>query len=346
MPPENAATIDTPQGTDVATAASNIADILTREGGHPEKQARPKPEAEAVDAEAQQESNAEGETQIDVEEPDEGAEAEVEPEEADPAETEEDSTEPDPEKTLVTVQIGDKTERLPLAEVTKGYLRQADYTRKTQELAKERETFTGDANAVRQERLQYAQLLPALAYQIQQSQGPEPDWQRLKDEDPIGYVLKREEWRDRQQRVDAARQEYERVRVSEAEVASQAGAAHLQQEGEKLLEAMPAWKDKDRRNADRTRVRDYGRKLGWSEDELSSVTDHRAVVVLYKAMKYDEAVARRLSPQPPAPRGPSPQPSAARTPPSRQVTDLTRSKQRLAKTHSLRDAKAVIEGLL
>lgn len=340
------ATSDTPQGTDVATAASSIADLLARESGEPAEPAKKKSQAKAEPAEAQQEPEPEGETQIEAEGAEAEPEVEIEPEEEGPAEDEEEAAEPDPEKTLVTVEIDGKAQRIPLAEVTRGYLRQADYTRKTQALADERKSFDGEATAVRQERLQYAQLLPALAYQIQQSQGPEPDWQRLKEEDPVGYMLKREEWRERQSRMEAARLEYERVRETQAAEAQTQTQAQLQQEGELLVQALPAWKDKDRRNADRSKVREYGRKLGWSEEELSSVSDHRAVVVLYKAMKYDEAMQKRLSPQPPAPRSPTPQPGAARTPPPRQVSDLTRDKQRLAKTHSLRDAKSVIERLL
>ncbi|MBR0647711.1 hypothetical protein [Plastoroseomonas hellenica] len=184
-------TPDTPQGTDVETAASSIAELLARDSGEPGAAAAPRmSQAKADPAEAQH-PGPDGETPIDAEGPELEPEVEIEPEDP-PAEADEDTTEPDPAKTLVTVEIDGKAQRLPLAEVTRGYLRQADYTRKTQALAEDRRAFDGEASAVRQERLQYAQLLPALAFQVQQMQGPEPDWARLKEEDPVGYMLKRE----------------------------------------------------------------------------------------------------------------------------------------------------------
>lgn len=338
------ATSDTPQGTDVETAASSIAELLARDSGEPGVAAAPlTPQAKADAAEAQH-PGTDGETPIDAEGSELEPEVEIEPEDP-PAEGEEDAAEPDPAKTLVTVEIDGKAQRLPLAEVTRGYLRQADYTRKTQALAEDRREFDGEASAVRQERLQYAQLLPALAFQVQQMQGPEPDWARLKEEDPVGYMLKREEWRESQSRVDAARQEYERVRVAEAIATEGEMRAKLHHESDLLVQAMPVWRDRERRNTDRIKVREYGRGLGWSEEELSSVTDHRAVVVLYKAMKYDEAMQKRLTPQPPRPASPSPRPGAQHPGP-RQGADLARAKQRLAKSNSLRDAQAVIEKLL
>lgn len=345
MVSEAIATSDTPQGTDVDTAASSIAELLARDGGEPGVPARPRlPQAKADPATAEP-SDPDGMMPVDTEGADAEPDLEIEPEDPETPANADDAADADPAKTFVTVEIDGKAQRLPLAEVTRGYLRQADYTRKTQALAEERRAFDGEASDVRQERLQYAQLLPALAYQIQQMQGPEPDWARLKEEDPVGYMLKREEWRDGQSRVEAARMEYERVRMAEAIATDGELRSRLHHEGDLLVQAMPAWRDKERRNADRIKVRDYGRGLGWSEEELSSVTDHRAVVVLYKAMKYDEAMQKRLSPEPPRPRGPSPRPGSPQLAP-RQATDLSRAKQRLAKSNSLRDARAVIEKLL
>jgi hypothetical protein len=328
MAPDTSAATETPEanpGTDLGTAASSIADLLARDSGTPG--ATPAREAETGDAEDAMPIDAE--------------DAAPDTEDAARSAGEADASDP---TALVAVELEGRTERLPLSELTRGYLRQADYTRKTQALAEDRRAFDGEAAAVRQERLQYAELLPALAFQFQQQQGPEPDWARLKAEDPVGYVMQREEWRDGQARMEAARAEYERIRVAEAVAAEGELHGKLRQEGDLLVQAMPAWRDKDRRNADRGKVRDYGRKLGWSEAELSSVTDHRAVVVLYKAMKYDEAMQKRLQPEPPRIGLPAARPGSQPLP--RHTGELMRAKHRLAKSNSLRDARAVIEKLL
>lgn len=339
---DKSTTVDAPQGTTVGDAADAISALLAQETGEPAAAAKPKRKEAPARAEAQQ-SEAEGDAP--GEEDDEEVELELDPEDEDTAEEPEDEApDLDPEKTLIPVMVDGKEERLPLAELTKGYLRQADYTRKTQALAEERRSFTGESEGVRQERLQYAQLLPALARQIQQEMGPEPDWARLQAEDPVAYVVEREARRERQEKIEAARAEYERIREGELAREDDSRRTTLAEEREKLLQAVPAWKDADRLKADRVKIREYGAKLGYSEQQLSEVSDHRAVMVLYKAMKFDEAMSRRVAPQ--APKSNAPVARAAPRPVPRPVTDLTRAKQRLAKSGSTRDAAAVIASLL
>lgn len=60
---------------------------------------------------------------------------------------------------LVTVKIDGKTERVPLREALAGYSRTADYTRKTQELAAQRQQVEQMVASYLQEREQIAQFL-------------------------------------------------------------------------------------------------------------------------------------------------------------------------------------------
>jgi hypothetical protein len=60
---------------------------------------------------------------------------------------------------LVTVKIDGKTERVPLREALSGYSRTADYTRKTQELATQRQQVEQMVTSYMQEREQLAQFL-------------------------------------------------------------------------------------------------------------------------------------------------------------------------------------------
>lgn len=260
------------------------------------------------------------------------------------ADAEETEEKPDQGPQLVTVKVNGKTEQLPIDEVAKGYQRQADYSQKTADLADQRRAFEADRQKVQEERAQYAQLLSSLSDQLKKAEA-EPDWQTLYDTNPLEYVRQKDLFRERQDRAAAAQYETQRlqqVQASEQQAALQKSVA----EGRaKLTEAMPDWKDAKKWDADRVKLLDYGKKLGFTDQELSNTYDHRAVIALHKARLYDELVAKK--PVAVVRKAPTALPAgSAQTVTARQTSDETRAKQRLAKTGSIRDAAAVFEKFL
>jgi hypothetical protein len=349
---------DTPSaGSTVEQAAANIATILARESGEPE-------ERDEEEGAAQPEEQTEGEQQADDDEAttqgdEDGEEPSEEPEAEDGEGTDEEGEEPDePEATAkaITIELDGKPVTLTADEVRQGYLRQADYTRKTTALAEERRTFQGHAQAVVTERQQYAALLPVLEQQIKSLMPQEPDWDRLAVEDPVEF---NRQWAAKQMRdakLTAIQAEQHRLSSLQQQEAQQQTAQQIAAEREKLVNANPQWSNPERWTQDRQAVRDYLAGYGYSADEIGAVTDHRAVVIAHKARLYDAMMKRGtkpgvvVKPQQQAPRpvpkqgAPAPKPGTApmRRPPS----ELTRAKMRLAKTHSLTDAARVIERLL
>jgi len=307
------------------------------------------PKAETVDDDlaSEEESDAvkaasdEDETPPD-EEP-EGSEDEGADDDEASADDDDDDAEED-EIQLVTVKIDGKEEQIPLSEAIANYQRQADYTKKTQALAEQRKAVEQEAAQATVERQQYAQLLSALTEQLQSMQSQEPDWNRLYNEDPLEYVRQKDIWRDNQEKLQAAQYEQQRIQA----LNQQQQAAQLQQIVEhnrsRLLEQVPAWNDKAKWEADRKALRDYGIEAGFSDEELNQAYDSRAVVALYKAMKYDRMMAKR--PTKSQPNGPKLARAGSSTTAPRSTTQLTKAKQRLAKTGSVRDAAAAFELLL
>ena len=108
------------------------------------------------------------------EEPGQHAEAEPEPQEAEPEEQAED----DP---VVTVKINGQDVDVKLSELKNGYQRQADYTRKTMEVAEQRKTAESEISKARQERQQYMQGLnqATALLQAQLQESSKVDWQAL-----------------------------------------------------------------------------------------------------------------------------------------------------------------------
>jgi hypothetical protein len=323
------------QATGIPEAAQALEGILA--GEFPDTEETSSAEEASKPAEESAEplaADEEGETSVD--ETDASEEVATEGEEAEePAE---------PEQQLVTVTIDGKTEQLPVEEVAKGYQRQQDYSRKTMALAEERKSLEAEAMAVKQERAQYQQLLTALSQQWQQAQEREPDWQKLYDSDPLEYVRQKDIWRDRQDKLAASQAEMQRLQALQAAEQQRQLAQIVEQGRQKLPELVPEWKDAKRWEADRSKLLQYGQKVGYSQEELAQAYDPRAIAVMYKAMRYDEMVAK--VPRPVVGKGPKVAPAGSANSAPRATTEITKAKQRLAATGRQQDAAALFERML
>ena len=256
-----------------------------------------------------------------------------------------DETEEDEQPQVFSVKVDGKEIEVTLEELQQGYSRTQDYTRKTQQIAETRKAVEAEAAAIRAEREQYAQLLGALQQQLE-SAGEQPiDWDRLYAEDPIEWVRQRELVRDKQERQAAIQSEQQRLSQLTAQQRADEMKATLAKESEELIKAVPEWKDPKKAKAEKQMLIEFGQKIGYSEDELKNVFDHRAVITLRKAALYDQMVSKRKDIKPVVNNGPRPvKPSAAgRVSPT---TEGTRAKQRLAKTGRVDDAARAIELLL
>lgn len=198
---------------------------------------------------------------------------------------------------IVTVLVDGKPVELTkaqIAEAHKSGLRQADYTKKTTELAEQRKTAEAETAKARAERNQYMQGIQeaqaVLKNQLQEQSNI--DWERLIAEDPVEYLKQQHLAQARQAKLnELAQQRNQLESVAQAEH-QEALKVHVESEREKLIANIPEWKDEAKRKAGATELREYLKTQGLSEQEIYSVTDHRAITQSYKAMKYDQMIAK------------------------------------------------------
>jgi hypothetical protein len=176
-----------------------------------------------------------------------------------------------------------------LDELIKGYQQGTDYTKKSQALAEQRKAFEaerGHLEYVKQERQAYAQKLQALdSFLSQQGQGVNLDV--LRETDPIGYAVAVAEQSQREKQIAVVRNEQQRIAQQQQAEHQASLQSHLRTESEKLVSLIPELAT-PQGDAVRKQIRDYAKSVGWTDQELSSVYDSRAVQTLYKAMKYEQ----------------------------------------------------------
>ena len=231
-----------------------------------------------------------------IEEDESFEEESEEEEEAEEAEEESEESDEESEETLYAVTVNGEEQQVTLDELMNGYSRQSDYTRKTQDVAKERKQmeelqtqYTSEMHHARAERQQYLESLNQIISNTASNldRFVNIDWESIKENDPIEYVTKREEYREAQEKVQAMQQEQYTAQQRQLEDQNKMRSAALHHENKRLVDTLPEWSDPDKQKKLVSTIRSYATEQGFSEQELNSLVDHRSLIVLMKAQKYD-----------------------------------------------------------
>lgn len=325
-----------PSELGLAEAASRIS-LLMDGAPQPEGKKAESSTAEVEETEATAEAANDAPEEVEQASSEDDSTDEGEAEEAGDSEDSEEEQQED--NSLYTVVIDGKEQKVTLQEALAGYQRQSDYTRKTQEVAERSKAIQAKEQQVDQVRSQYEASINMLAQEMQRYLPQEPDWEKLHQEDPINFPIIEKQWRDYKANLAAVQQEQARLR-QEASQKEMAERQKLIEEGTNyIFEKMPEWKDQAKWNEARGRLREYGQKIGYSEDELNAALDPRAILVLEKARRWDALQANRPQPQKAA--APKPMRPATNASSPRKQTDVMRVKQRLKSSGSVDDAAAI-----
>ena len=258
----------------------------SEESTNPEQASEP---SQIRQEEVVEEASIEVEAEADV--PEE-AEEQYEVEEA---ETTQETNEVDP---VYRVKVDGEEYEVSLDELRNGYQRQSDYTRKSQALAEQRKTFDANLQAVQNERGQYSQILSKVDAQqdLEVTKLQNTDWTALKDSDPMKYMEKRMELQEAKEKSVALKQEQERVNSQNKREYQQQLSEVLQSEAQKLATELPEYTKDD--STLRVKLRDYALSKGFAEQDVNSIVDHKVVLMLHKAMLFDESqkgTSRKIS---------------------------------------------------
>jgi hypothetical protein len=292
--------------------------------------------AEAQPEEEQSESESE---EVEGAEPQDEALESSEEVEGDEEESEEEA----PRDEKFVVKVDGKEIEVPKEELIRGYQREADYTRKTQKLAEERKLVESEFQQVRAEREYTSQLLGQLQQKLQEYEPPEPDWNRLEVEDPTEYARQWTSHQRRQQQKYAIQAEELRIAQLQNADAQKHIQATLAAETARLKEKIPEWNSPEKAKAEGKALLEYGQILGFSEQELNTITDSRALLALHKAWKYDQMMSKRPEFQAKIKKAPRMVTPGSAGNVSSKSSDLNNAKKRLAQTGSVRDAASLFE---
>ena len=246
-------------------------DITESEDVSPEVEAS---ESEDVD-DAEYDDSEEDEVEVEAKDDD------------DETDDEADSEEP----VYFSVKVDGKEEQVTLEDLKRGYSGQKYVQKGMQEVAANRKQTEEVYSALLAERQQLVEMYQ----QMQQGQflsKPNPPSDDLLSDDPIGYI-------EQKARYDKAMEQYNHQQVKMSQIMQQseqarerAVQAYLQQEMQSLANVIPDFGDAQKATKLKGKLLDGGQNFyGYTEEEIGSIMDHRAIRVLNDAIKYREIVA-------------------------------------------------------
>ena len=274
-------------------------------------------------------------------------EPEASQEETEEVEDSEDQAQEEPEQPeeqpTYRVKVAGEEVEVSLDELVKGYSREADYSRKTMALGEEAKAFKAEADAVRAERAQYATLLGQLEAQlVPEISEQDLEWLRVNNRAEYAIQL-HERQAAREQRANLQAERNRVLGLNDADE-GKAHQEHIKSVLTELPKLVPEFADPAKQQAAAQELQTFLSREGYTPDEIKWASA-RDLSVVWKASKYDQLMAKKPAAVERVQAVRTSRPGAGTSQPSK-VTELTRSKQRLAKTGRVEDAAAAIERML
>ena len=261
-------------------AAQQIGSLLAEDPDYAEGQPEEEPKA-PVQAE-----------EPEAEEAEETEEAEAASEEEEQPEEDSETTEIDPDEKWIEVEEtlpdGEKeTRTYSLNELKAQRMMQADYTRKTEELSRQRKELNEQLRqGIEKEQKQYLETLQTQQKLIMEMIAPElQNFDQLAEDDPAEYVRA-------QSKVNKINQVIQKIQAEQQRV-DQQNAEYLQNEVipkelERLKTAIPNWGQEVKDSIVKT-----GQDYGFTPDELNGIIDSRMIKVLHDAHQYQSLQSKK-----------------------------------------------------
>lgn len=218
--------------------------------------------------------------------------------------------------------------------------RESVFGKTQREAAEARKVAESERTAIQNERQQLAKRLTSQIDHLESmdpvlAEGRKTDWAKASLEDPIAAQQKWFAWQQREMHVaqlsrerDAARQRIEQDAVRKAE--------------EVLATKLDFWGDSEKRKTFQSELRSHLQSEGYAPEEISGISDPRAVLTARKAMLYDQLMAQQTAIADKKKSAPPPKTVLKTQAPSDDKSDKTAAALKRAKSLTRTDDQAAL----
>jgi len=187
----------------------------------------------------------------------------------------------EPDSTF-TVKVAGQELKVTLDELKKGYSRDADYRRKTEELSFEKKQFQSETEQQRQDySKRITELNQILAFTQQQlnSEISNVDLNKLYEEDPVEATKVERQIRLKKEKMMEAANKLQQEQQRQL-------SSYVQEQQKILAEKMPEFNDAQKASTTKNNLRNFLNSYGFKDAEIGQIYDHRIVMLVNDALKY------------------------------------------------------------
>ena len=195
-----------------------------------------------------------------------------------------------------SVKVDGKDSTVPLKDVLKSYQLESHVNNKSMEVSNQLKAIEAQKAQFQQQtqaEIQRLQNLGAYANQMIHNKYQNVDWNALRANDPVQYAATWAEFQQDQGNANAYLNQVQQVVQQKQAEANKLTQAKLAEEHKALLAARPEWSDTAVREKDLQAITGSLQSVGFTPEEIGSISDHRILVAAHKAALYDALQAKK-----------------------------------------------------
>lgn len=195
----------------------------------------------------------------------------------------------------IKVKIDGEEVELPLREAIQSGIREKTFYKRLNEVSAARavaeEVYNASIDTVRI----YQGKIDQIEVELSNLQGlsKEPNWIEEYKRDPEAAAAKQQAWDDFKKSRAALTKERDAAQQHLERVSGERAARNLKAEHGRMLQAVPEWNDPEKFARARAAIARTAKAVGFVDDEINGVQDHRMMLILDKAARYDAIVRTR-----------------------------------------------------
>lgn len=248
----------------------------------------------------------------------------------------------------VALTVDGEEVEVPLREALSGYIRSETFHKRLNLLNEAKNEIIREQGETAQARQKYIDGIEALQQQLNDITPKEPtqaEWDALYEQDPVKARQQEQAWRTFKSQKAALAEAAEKAKTEQAEQHKKHLVNWVRGEQAKVMRAVPEWNDEAARSKELSSMTRTAKAVGYTDEEIATLYDSRAVLILRKAAAYDRMMAKKPKANKTTVR--QPQASGTGKPPGQTVRkDSGRAMDALRKTGSIDAATSVFGNIL
>ena len=268
--------------TDITKAQKAISGLLNpKEEEKTEEQPQQKqdsPEPQEVESEEDQPQEQEITEETESEQGEVSEEDVSQDEEQIDTQEKQDST----EEPTYKVKVAGQEYNVTLDELRNGYSRDADYRRKTEDLAFDKKQFMSESEKQRQDystKLNELNQMMSVAQEQLNNEISSADLEKLYEEDPTEAARIEHRLKRKQEKLNQAMEKTQSEQKQQFD-------SYLQEQQKSLVSKLPEFSNPEKASQLKSSMKTTLNSYGFNDQEISQVYDHRIVMLVNDAMKY------------------------------------------------------------